>query len=81
MSCENCREYEVIFKFADIKKLTKFMEYVSQFDNKQEPKVEKRGSQTAELHRLTKQFHQEHPQYTYHEAMRLCRQIGGLRVV
>ena len=78
--CENCREYEVIFKFTDIKKLSQFMEYVSQFDNKQEPKVEKRGSQTAELHRLTKQFHQEHPQYTYHEAMRLCRQVGGLRV-
>ena len=78
--CEHCREYEVIFKFTDIKKLSQFMEWAGQFDNKQEVKVEKRGSKTSELHRLTKQFHQEHPQYTYHDCMKLCRQVGGLRV-
>lgn len=81
MSCENCIEYEVIFKFTDIKKLTEFMEYVGKFDNKPEAKVEKRGSKTAELHRLTKQFHKEHPQLSYHEAMRLCREVGGLSVI
>ena len=79
--CEHCREYEVIFKFTDIKKLSQFMDLVSQFDNKQETKVEKRGSHTKKLHELAKQFHQEHPQYTYHECMKLCRQVGGLRVV
>ena len=79
--CEHCREYEVIFKFTDIKKLSQFMDWVSQFDNKQEAKVEKRGSHTAELHRLAKQFHQTHPQYSYHECMKLCNQVGGLRVV
>ena len=79
--CEHCREYEVIFKFNDIKKLNEFMEWVGQFDNKPEQKVEKRGSKTSELHRLAKLFQQEHPQYSYHECMRLCRQVGGLRVV
>ena len=79
--CEHCKEYEVIFKFTDIKKLNEFMEWVGKFDNKQEVKVEKRGSQTAELHRLAKLFHQEHPHYKYHECMKLCRQVGGLRVV
>ena len=39
--CEHCKEYEVIFKFTDIVKLQKFMDWVSQFDNKQETKVEK----------------------------------------
>ena len=78
--CEHCREYEVIFKFNDIKKLNEFMEWVGKFDNKPEQKVEKRGSKTSELHRLAKQFHQEHPQYKYHDCMKLCRQVGGLRV-
>ena len=79
--CEHCREYEVIFKFTDIKKLSQFMEWVGQFDNKQEPKVENRGSKTSELHRLAKQFHQVHPHLSYHEAMRLCKQVGGLTVI
>ena len=78
---ESIKNHEVVFKFTDIKKLSQFMEYVSKFDYNEEPKVEKRGSRTAELHRLTKQFHKEHPQLTYHECMKLCTQVGGLGVV
>ena len=85
MPCENCREnqqeYEVVFKFNDITKLTEFMEYISEWNKTPEIKIEKRGSHTAELHRLTKLFHQEHPQYSYHECMKLCSQVGGVRVV
>ena len=82
--CENCKgtqDYEVVFKFNNIVKLTEFMEYASEYNKTTEPKVEKRGSHTKKLHELAKQFHQEHPQYTYHECMKLCRQVGGLRVI
>ena len=85
MPCENCREnqqeYEVVFKFNDITKLTEFMEYISEWNKTPEIKIEKRGSHTVELHRLTKLFHQEHPQNSYHECMKLCSQVGGVRVV
>ena len=75
--CE--REYEVIFKFTDIKKFTEFMDWVSQFDNKpQEPKVERRGSKTAELHRLAKEFQHNHPNYDYHTCMKLCKQVNHI---
>ena len=76
--CENCKEYEVIFKFTDIKKLSQFMDWVSQFDNKQEPKVERRGSHTRALHKEAKEFHKNHPQYDYHTCMKLCRQVNRI---
>ena len=80
-NCKGCQEYEVVFKFNDIVRLTEFMEYASEWNKGKEPRVERRGQHTKQLHEQAKIFHQEHPQYTYHESMKLCRQVGGLRVV
>ena len=80
--CENCQqEYEITFKFTNIVQLTEFIEYASEWNKTPEARVEKRGSHTKKLHEEAKKFHQENPQYTYHECMKLCRQVGGLRVI
>ena len=82
--CEICKgkqDYELVFKFDNITVATEFLEYASEFHKTVEPKVEKRGSHTKKLHEEAKEFHKTHPQYSYHTCMKLCRQVGGLRVI
>ena len=77
-NCKGCQEYEVVFKFNNIVRLTEFMEYASEWNKGKEPRVERRGQHTKKLHEEAKEFHKNHPQYDYHTCMKLCRQVNRI---
>ena len=72
------REYEIVLKFNSFQELGDFITEMDEFReykiNKMEKKLnDKRGSHTKLFHGKAREYHLEHPEFTYARCMAFVR--------
>ena len=85
MPCQDCTDFQITLLFNRASQAGNFLSDLENWSNWKrsqpasaptattEPRVDRRGSHTKELHRRARDYQVQNPLVSYHECMRLCK--------